>query len=337
MAMTEPRSVPFSCPACRGAVGREDESYFCARCQRRYPICYGIPDFRLEPDPYISFEEEQEKAGKIAQAAATTDFEGLVRYYWEITPETPADAVERFVHYALDGVSRGAFVVSEMDRLTGGRWQGRTCLDIGCGTGGFLVAARSRFDHVIGCDIALRWLVIAKKRLSETEQSATLVCCSADRLPFAEGVFDGVVGFHVLEHARFPQGVLAETARTLRAGGHFYFATPNRFSLGPEPSVRVWGVGFLPVRWRHAYVRLVKGIRYDHITLLSWFGLRKGLSQLDLKKAAVQPQRIGRAEQNRVGPVLRKTIAFYNRLCRLPISRTLLRLFGPFLQVFGEK
>lgn len=52
------------------------------------------------------------------------------------------------------------------------------------------------------------------------------VIADAHRLPFADGVFDGVVIQAVLEHVAEPQVVVAEIARVLRSNGLAYAETP---------------------------------------------------------------------------------------------------------------
>ena len=53
------------CPACRSAVEERDQGFGCRRCGREYPILFGIPDFRLRGDRYLSLEDERAKAGKL--------------------------------------------------------------------------------------------------------------------------------------------------------------------------------------------------------------------------------------------------------------------------------
>ncbi len=71
----------FCCPQCRGPLSASSAAYRCSACPREYPIVYGIPDFRLYPDPYISFEAEYQKAGQLAEQAERLSFDALVRYY----------------------------------------------------------------------------------------------------------------------------------------------------------------------------------------------------------------------------------------------------------------
>jgi len=327
----------FCCPQCHGPLTSNSELYRCNLCKRDYPICFGIPDFRLVPDPYISFADEYEKARVIAERASTASFESLVQFYWEITPDVPKTAAARYIRYVLMGQDRGNAYCEQLDHYVAGRWNGELALEIGCGTGGFLLPAGNRFHTVIGVDIALRWLVIAKKRLASAGRSVVLVCCSGESLPFNDNLFDSVVGFHVLEHTSNQHSLLSETARTLRRGGLCFFSTPNRFSLGPEPCVRIWGVGFVPRALAETYVRLIKGIPYKHIRLLSFFELRRLLARSGLREWAIFPPRISECELKVLPGPVQVLIALYHLLLKLPFCSFLLRIIGPLLQVAGRR
>jgi ubiquinone/menaquinone biosynthesis C-methylase UbiE len=291
----------------------------------------------LFPDPYISFEDEYEKARILADEATRVSFEDLVRFYWEITPDVPPEAAERYIRYALDGEDRGNATLETLDACVTGRWSGDSALEIGCGTGGFLLAAQHRFRTLVGVDIALRWLVIAKRRLTAASQRAVLVCCSAEHLPFSEGTFDSVIGLHTLEHTKNQQAVLSEAARALKRNGLCFFSTPNRFSLGPEPCVRVWGVGFVPRAVAERYVRLINGIPYRHIRLLSLFELRRLLARSGLREWLISPPRIAECEQKLASKFGRALILVYHGLREYRLCSFLLQVTGPFLQVVGRK
>lgn len=329
--------VGFCCPSCRGPLASDPAGYHCRACQRRYPIVCGIPDFRLFPDPYISFEDEYDKARRLSEEAERVSFEALVRFYWEITPDVPRPMAERFIRYALAGQERADPCLATMDAQAGGRWTGARCLEVGCGTGGFLAAAQARFGALMGADIALRWLVVARKRLVAPGNRIVLVCCSAEALPFPDGTFDAVVGLHVLEHAADPQAILSETVRTLKANGWCYFSTPNRFSIGPEPSVRVWGVGFVPRSFASRYVRLLKGIPYRNIRLLSCFEVRRMVVRAGLRTWSMSPPRLAECEQRALSGPARRIVRLYHLLREVPVFRHLLLAAGPFLQVVGRK
>lgn len=335
--------MAFCCPSCRGPLTSDSAAYHCRGCRRRYPIICGIPDFRLAPDPYISFEDEYDKTRRLSEEAERSSFEALVRFYWKITPDVPQLMAERFIRYALTAEERADLCLATMDDRAGdarggSQWTGARGLEIGCGTGGFLMAARKRFgDALVGADIALRWLVVANKRLAAAGNHVRLVCCSADALPFQNETFDAVVGLHVLEHAADPQAVLCETVRTLTAKGWCYFSTPNRFSLGPEPSVRVWGVGFVPRAHASRFVMFWKGIPYRNIRLLSSVELRRMLARSGLRSWAMTPPRLADCELQTLPAPARRLAGLYHLVLGIPIFRHLLLMVGPFLQVVGRK
>lgn len=330
-------SLILCCPACKGGLTESHEGYRCESCSRAYPVIGGIPDLRVSPDPYISVQDEYQKVGLLIEAAKRHDFEGLVRFYWDITPDVPPDLKERYVRYVLTAEDRGRAVLEEIDvqsrtRVTSGWW-----LELGCGTAGFPVAARSRFRQVLAIDIALRWLIIGKKRLEATGNAAQLVCCNAEHLPFRDEVFDGVVGIHMLEHSQDRQRVVRETGRVLRDNGVYFFSTPNRFSLTPEPCVRVWGVGFLPRSLAAPYVRLIKGIPYRHVRLMSVWELRRLFGNPPFGQSTISLPRISLAEQGMLSRRIKVLVSIYHALLHVPILSTLMQLCAPLLQVSGRK
>ena len=91
--------------------------------------------------------------------------------------------------------------------------RGRT-LDLGCGTGRNLPLFPAGV-RAIGVDPAFDSLQRARRRVPD----ATLVCGSAEALPFRPGVFDTVVCGLVLCSVPDPARGLAEVRRVLRADG----------------------------------------------------------------------------------------------------------------------
>jgi 2-polyprenyl-3-methyl-5-hydroxy-6-metoxy-1,4-benzoquinol methylase len=90
----------------------------------------------------------------------------------------------------------------------------RHFLEIGCGTGAFLVAAVQIFRCVVGLDLSMARLIIARKRLDEVRCDATLTCAAAEALPFRGESFDVVAGSDVIEHVQEPR-VMREAHRVL--------------------------------------------------------------------------------------------------------------------------
>ena len=94
----------------------------------------------------------------------------------------------------------------------------------------------------------MRWLLVARKRLDEEGLGPRPARLRLRRglAARATGRSRGVVAGDVIEHVADQAATLAEAYRVLRPGGRLFLASPNRFSLAPEPHVGVWGVGYLP-------------------------------------------------------------------------------------------
>ncbi|MEP7365428.1 MAG: class I SAM-dependent methyltransferase [Acidobacteriota bacterium] len=56
-----------------------------------------------------------------------------------------------------------------------------------------------------------------------------------ERLPFADGRFDGCLNVVTLEHVKDPQRVLCELGRVLRAGGELLVVAPHEWEEHQEP------------------------------------------------------------------------------------------------------
>lgn len=91
-------------------------------------------------------------------------------------------------------------------------------LDLGCGTGAF--GTRSDVE-VIGVDID----VGALREASEREEVCR-VDLEAGKLPFDDGVFDGVIAKDILEHLVNPGEMVAEVNRVLKSGGTAVISVP---------------------------------------------------------------------------------------------------------------
>jgi SAM-dependent methyltransferase len=262
--MSEARAL--ICPSCRTDLARNVDGFRCAACGREYPIVAGIPDLRLGGDRYLSLDEDREKA--IGLSEVDGGFAEVVRAYWRQTPEVPTALADRYARAMLDGGRRGDAHLRELGPVDG------RLLDIGCGSGGLLVAAARRGLEVVGVDIALRWLVVARRQLEEAGVDALLVAADGALLPFRAGTFDVVTSIETLEHAADQRGFLFSCLGAVRAGGAAYVVTANRFTIAPEPSVGLWGVGFLPRRLAATYVGRRRRTRFQFVRPVSSSDLR---------------------------------------------------------------
>lgn len=320
------------CPRCKGALVSQLEGLLCARCQRSYPVVLGIPDLRVYSDPYVTFEEDHYKGHQVHEQAQRLSFPELLRFYWENVsqPPTAVELRERFIRHVLTDEERIAGYLEQLG--TGGAF-----LDVGCGAGSLVKAAHGLFGTVIGCDVAFRWLILARKRLEEAQVPANLVCCCADYLPFPDGSFDTVATVSVLEHVRAAPAVLKDCARVACEGGRIFVLTTNRFSIAPEPHVRVWGVGFLPRRWMPAYVRWRRGVAYDKHRLLSLFELRRFLKAAECDSLSFRLPVLANRDLEHASSVERLGARIFSFLGRLPLVRAFLLLVSPVIQVLARR
>lgn len=97
--------------------------------------------------------------------------------------------------------------------------------DIGCGRGGFVnwLAADGWQGRCCGIDVDTRSLCSQ----ADLPENVSFRNGSVFHLPFTDASLDLVTSFHVLEHLRDLKGVLAETARVLRPGGHILIEVPD--------------------------------------------------------------------------------------------------------------
>ncbi len=87
-------------------------------------------------------------------------------------------------------------------------------LDLGSADGPSAGWFREATAHTVALDIDTRGL------------GAGGVCGSALALPFADGTFDAVAAFDVIEHCDPQEMALGEVARVLRPGGRFLMSVP---------------------------------------------------------------------------------------------------------------
>lgn len=316
----------FCCPACRGPVASQAIAYRCEACGADYPILHGIADFRLRSDRYLTLDQERQKAARLADFAATHSFAELLAFYYSITDDVPPERVRQYSDYAAGGPQRAQAILADLapfapsDRL----------LDVGCGAGGMMVAAARQGVEAVGVDIALRWLVIARKHLESCGLEGHLICADAEALPFADGGFTRVVATDVVEHACDPDAFVTGCGRQLAEGGRLWISATNRLWPGPHPSVGLWAAGWLPASVRTARLTRLRGVdslRFVH--LLSPFRVMRACRERGLRILSRRP----RAAPGGEGGARR----LYARLTRTPGFSALLFVAGPAFQLIAAR
>ena len=293
----------------------------------------GMADFRDSyPDPQMSRDEDARIARQLQELASERDLAGLLEDHWRLVGKKP-ELAARFTAQELTAEQRCEPVVAAIEAARGRPiGTGDRVLEVGCGTAALSAALAVRGAEVVGSDVSLRWLVLAQKRLADAH--VELVACAAESLPFPDGNFDVVAASDVIEHVEDPARFVGEAARVLRAGGLAFLATPNRYSLGLEPHVRLWGVGYLPRGLAERYVRTARKTSYSHVRLLSARTLERLLLEHGLEPEVVIP---AVPDESTYSGVELKLVRTYNRVRTQRAARPLLHAVGPFFHVFGRK
>ena len=324
-------SLGYACPRCHGALSSTPSAYACNACQSVFPVIMGIPDFRVLPDPWIGMVDDRDKAQRLVERTHGASLEAMVRAYWAMTPGTPNALASRFVEHVMGAERRSRewlAVIGSSPRVDGA-W-----LDVGTGTGDLATVVAEQGARAVGIDIAMRWLVVAKRRAELAGVLVDFVCCNAEYLPFADKRFARVVSVGTIEHCIDATRALNESRRVLVAGGDARVRTVNRYTIMPEPHVGVWGVGYVPRRMADRYVQWRSGQRYEHHRPLSSRELRSRLRSAGFRDVRVDAAPMLPSEQARLGS-LGWASASYNRARTAPLARNALRVIAPLLEASG--
>jgi 2-polyprenyl-3-methyl-5-hydroxy-6-metoxy-1,4-benzoquinol methylase len=159
--------------------------------------------------------------------------------YWGTfrpAPGTPS-SVRRFRGSAEAGAVRD-IRLQRLEALLGGLG-GRRILEVGCGLGAFLVAARARGAEVIGQEVSGAACAFVREKIGVPVLHEPL-----ESVEKAVGAVDAVAMIDVLEHLARPKEALASVWRILPPDGLLLLWTPNGGGAGSSlRTARSW-VGF---------------------------------------------------------------------------------------------
>jgi SAM-dependent methyltransferase len=327
--------VEICCPVCRQDLAQSGAALDCAGCGRRFPVIAGIPDLRVFPDPYIGLADDRRKGELLAARLDQETFETLIDFYYSNTSVVPPQHARLYKRGLLAGPARAAAALHSWEPEAEAPEHGRL-LEIGCGTGPLLLAAAQRGYRAVGVDIAFRWLVVAKKRLAEAGVEIPLICACAEALPFPDEAFDRVAIDSAIEVVADQSRAMRESHRVLGPEGRLFIATPNRFSLGPDPHLGVPAGGFWPKHLLAAVARR-QGAIPPKRNLLWVRSLSRLIRSAGFSGARLGLPRIADAQLRDLNAALRTAVRLYRAAQQVPITRPCLYLLGPLLYATARK
>lgn len=136
--------------------------------------------------------------------------------YYDTFSETYDHGRDAGYHAFLDE-AEVALVVPHVD--------GKSVLEVGCGTGLILERLGRSASRAVGVDLSPGMLEHARSRGLEVHEA------SATELPFEDATFDVACSFKVLAHVEDIQTAMAEMARVVRPGGQVIVEFYNSVSL----------------------------------------------------------------------------------------------------------
>jgi SAM-dependent methyltransferase len=187
------------------------------------------------------------------------------------TPYSPWYSSEYYYvsYYPEPSLSPPAFVQTRLEEITlefSPYRQTNRLLDIGCGAGNLLQAARKNGWNCQGLDVAPS----AVKHVRELGFEVFQGELRDARLPSQQ--YDVITAAELLEHVPEPRLLLQEVARLLRPGGLFWTTTPHARGL----SARVLGL-----KWRCVWPP-------EHLQLFSAGGLKTLLRDVGFRDIRVK-------------------------------------------------
>lgn len=323
--------LPLSCPACDGRLVGHADLHRCAGCGREFPTIFGIPDLRLRGDRYLDLDAERAKARHLAERAETDSFEALLQRYYLITDDVTPALATRYSQAARSAPARLAPFVSA---LATNLAPGARVLDLGCGTGGALVAGTHSGLRMVGIDIALRWLVICRKRLRELSMDVPLICADASHLPFRVPTFDAALAVDLFDHVEDSNAALGGLRAALRGGAPLCITGANPSSPGPELSTGIWGLGLLPAALRRQILERILGLdALRHVTARGYTEIVRQAAGSGFEPMSVRARRVVAADPTR-SLLERSLMHIYRRMSQANVCASALLALSPSYELW---
>jgi len=272
------------CPRDHQALEEQDQHLFCPS-GHRYPIVEGIPILLLAETP-----QTHPEGGRSLQVGASGESTPPLQ-----TP--PPGAIDPFVQDVI-AATNGMLYLRLVGKLTSypipylglPRGNGKRFLEIGCNWGRWCIAAARRGYRPVGIDPSLKGIRAARHVAQQLGVKAHYAVADGRYLPFADGAFDQVFSYSVLQHLSKENTrlTLGEASRVLHSDGAFLVQMANCFGIrclyhqarrgfreGRNFDVRYWRPGELASTFRTAFGSA-------RIFVDGFFSLNAQISDVDL-------------------------------------------------------
>lgn len=177
------------------------------------------------PDPRLAHLKSCGDCGlvRVREMPALHDLHGLYGPSYYASPESHIVGYENYEadRHNIVRTARRRLRLIERYHPTPGR-----LLDVGCALGFFMDAAREHGWQPTGVDLSSYAV-----RLAQDSGAGDAYCGELVDIGFADGSFDVVTLWDVIEHMRDPLGQLRECHRVLQDGGLLLLSTPDLGSL----------------------------------------------------------------------------------------------------------
>lgn len=185
-----------------------------------------------------------------------------------------------------------------------GVFAGKRLLNVGCGTGGFNVAAERAGARTWGIDASQEAVAICGLRRA-LGAGGRYSAAAAEALPFRDGAFDLVVCLSTLEHVADVKASLTEMARVLGPGGGLFVYAPSGWACYESHYKLTWPpwLSWFPRPLARLYLRL-RGRPTEFAGTLNALSVRRCRRVLEVAGARVEELSVGTEEQTG-GPLLR--------------------------------
>ncbi len=335
-------ALGVACPRCHGEL-RDDPApndpsgLACASCKGHYATFAGIPDLRTGEDPYLSKDEDLGAAARLADRADVLTFAALYASYYEGNEKVSPAQAAQFTRGVLAAGERADASLDVWSAMSGRHVLSEaTAVDLGCGTAPLGIALARRGARVLGIDVGMRWLVLARKRAAEQGIDLPVLCANAEALPLRNESVGGVVGESVLENLTDSATSLTECWRVVAPRGTLWLTTANRHSLAPDPHLGVLAGGWWPESRLRAYAKK-RGQVFPVRTLYTASMLRRTMMHAGFRGVRFALPRFAGAQVASLPAPARAIVAAYHVARAVPFVRDGVLAIGPTLVCTAER